>query len=106
MGNAMSDCFDRILPFQGGSYDLVALGLQESTYSLRGASASSSTPQAAAASSPGGEGKEGGGGEDSDCVLQLVAQVQEVLSDVFYMVRTETRGEARGDGCVCGCGCG
>jgi len=35
MGNAMSDCFDRILPFQGGNYDLIALGLQESTYSVK-----------------------------------------------------------------------
>ena len=85
MGNAMSDCFERVLPFQGGSYDIVALGLQESTYSIRG-----STPVSEGVTGGGGGSGSGGVSED-DCVLQLVAQVKEVLSDDFYMVSERVR---------------
>jgi hypothetical protein len=89
MGNAMSDCFERVLPFQGGSYDIVALGLQESTYSIRG-----STPVSEGVTGGGGGGGSGsgsGGVSEDDCVLQLVAQVKEVLSDDFYMVSERVR---------------
>eukprot|EP00603_Paraphysomonas_imperforata_P012512 CAMPEP_0114463498 /NCGR_PEP_ID=MMETSP0104-20121206/7397_1 /TAXON_ID=37642 ORGANISM="Paraphysomonas imperforata, Strain PA2" /NCGR_SAMPLE_ID=MMETSP0104 /ASSEMBLY_ACC=CAM_ASM_000202 /LENGTH=703 /DNA_ID=CAMNT_0001636453 /DNA_START=116 /DNA_END=2227 /DNA_ORIENTATION=- len=93
MGNAMSDCFDRILPFQGGSYDIVALGLQESTYSVRtGSNAPAPSGTAGDNGGSGGGGSSGGGGED-DCVLQLVAQVKEVLSDDFYMVAHNKRAQ-------------
>lgn len=69
MGNAMSDCFDRILPFEGGSYDVIALGLQESTYTIKsgggeGAVASGGKPQAQRRASQALE---------DDCVLQLVS---------------------------------
>lgn len=101
MGNAMSDCFDRILPFEGGGYDLIALGLQESTYSIKAPPSSSLAAGEAGAGGGlgGGAGAAGGGGSGSagagaagggkgedGCVLQLLAQVKEVLRDDFYMV--------------------
>lgn len=77
MGNAMADCFDRILPFAGGANDIIALGLQESTYTIKNVSSANLTQ------SP----------TDDDCVLQLVAQVKEVLTDEFYMVAHNKRAQ-------------
>ena len=85
MGNAMSDCFDRILPFKGGSYDVIALGLQESTYTIKYQQQQSFTAHGGDVSAQGGNNQKAKSQED-DCVLQLVAQTQEILTDDFYMV--------------------
>lgn len=86
MGNAMSNCFNRILPPAGKGCDLLVLGLQESTYSIASRSSSSSNLEGVPAAV---EEKEVGSGakkEDEGCVTQLIGQVQDILTTDFYLV--------------------
>ena len=69
MGNAPPErSFEQMVPIRGGEYDVIALGLQEATWSVKKTKEESETSA------------------EAQCVRQLLAAVKDILDDDFFMV--------------------
>lgn len=75
MGNAKAEGLDHVLPANGLGYDLIVLGLQESTYAVKGDKEKSQSPSQKRK------------GKVDPCVAQLMDQIESILGADFVMVR-------------------
>eukprot|EP00602_Paraphysomonas_sp_CaronLab_P009117 CAMPEP_0185026172 /NCGR_PEP_ID=MMETSP1103-20130426/10132_1 /TAXON_ID=36769 /ORGANISM="Paraphysomonas bandaiensis, Strain Caron Lab Isolate" /LENGTH=602 /DNA_ID=CAMNT_0027559665 /DNA_START=90 /DNA_END=1898 /DNA_ORIENTATION=- len=76
MGNAPPErSFEQMVPIRGGEYDVIALGLQEATWSVKKTKEESETSA------------------EAQCVRQLLAAVKDILDDDFFMVAHNKRGQ-------------
>jgi hypothetical protein len=75
MGNAKAEGLENMLPASGAGYDLIVLGLQESTYTVKGKEEKDKS------GAPKRKGKV------DPCVAQLMDQIEIVLGPEFVLVR-------------------
>jgi hypothetical protein len=82
MGNARADEFGRVIPVGGGDYDIIVLGLQEATWSIKKETRKSIDPSMGSGSQTDEDPKK----SELDCVRQLLSDVGEVLGPTFPLV--------------------
>jgi hypothetical protein len=78
MGNARADEFGRVIPAGGGDYDIIVLGLQEATWSLKKEPRKSMDPSSFSDQ----DDKK----SEPDCVRQLLNDLNEVFGPEFPLV--------------------
>lgn len=81
MGNARADEFGRVIPIGGGDYDIIVLGLQEATWTIKKEPRKSMDPNMVSLSEDEPSKK-----TDPDCVRQLLNDLNEVLTPNFPLV--------------------
>lgn len=81
MGNARADEFGRVIPLGGGDYDIVVLGLQEATWSMKKEARRSIDPSMSMSEDEPQSKK-----SDPDCVRQLLNDLNEVFGPNFPLV--------------------
>jgi hypothetical protein len=89
MGNARADEFGRVIPIGGGDYDIIVLGLQEATWSLKKEARKSIEPRKTMEPTSFSD-QDDKKNNEPDCIRQLLNDLSEVFGPNFPLVRSSS----------------